>query len=174
MQEVTHSTGPSKSVNQLLAALSDKHGSTRQEAREALVALGEEAVPGLEKLLFDKHDQTRWEAAKALCEIHSPHAAPALVTTLEDREFGIRWLAAEGLVATGAPGLQPLLEALCERPGSLRLREGAHHVLKAFRDSHMSHAVHPVLVALEGVEPDLTVGPAAKAVLEGWQEPPAA
>jgi HEAT repeat protein len=174
MEEVIHPTGPSKSIEHLLASLSDKHGATRQEAREALVALGEESVPGLERLLFDKHDQTRWEAAKALCEIHSPHAAPALVTTLEDREFGIRWLAAEGLVSTGIPALQPLLEALCERPGSQRLREGAHHVLKAVHDPHFSHAVHPVLVALEGFEPDLTVGPAAKAALEGWPGTPAA
>jgi HEAT repeat protein len=165
VEETTHITATCKPIEQLLADLSDKHGETRQDAREALVALGELAVPGLLPLLSSGDDQTRWEAAKALCEIHSPASAAGLVTALEDREFGVRWLAAEGLSATGHAGLPPLLQALSERPGSLRLREGAHHVLNSIRDSHTCEIVRPVLLALEEPEPDLTAGPAAHAAL---------
>ena len=169
MEETTFVTATGKSIEQLLAGLSDKHGETRQASREQLVALGEPAVAGLIALLSAGENQTRWEAAKALSEIHSPSAARALVTALEDREFGVRWLAAEGLSATGTPALPPLLEALCECPESLRLREGAHHVLKAIHDPQASFHIRPVLAALEGVEPELTVGRAALAALAGWQ-----
>ncbi|MGE5530638.1 MAG: HEAT repeat domain-containing protein [Bacteroidota bacterium] len=168
MEGTTHVTTPGKPVEQLLVDLSDKHGATRQASREQLVAMGEPAVAGLIALLAAGENQTRWEAAKALSEIHSPSAAGALVTALEDREFGVRWLAAEGLHATGAAAIPPLLQALCEHPGSLWLHEGAHHVLKGVTDLRVSRTIAPVLAALEGVEPQLTVGPAAQAALVGW------
>jgi HEAT repeat protein len=156
-------------VDQLFANLANEHENTRREARYALVAMGEPVVPALIAIVsgHQKH-LARWEAAKALSQIGSPTAVPALIVALDDQEFDIRWLASEGLVAAGTAALPPLLHALCERPQSIWLREGAHHVLKSQSDPRISQKVAPVLAALQGHEADLTVGPAAQAALAAW------
>ena len=112
----------------LVAALTHDDPVERHRAREALVAIGKPAVNFLLKLLSDLRSHVRWEAAKALGPIGDPAAAPALVNALEDDDTDVRWLAAAGLIALGCSGLQPLLAALIDRPDSLWLRDGAHHV----------------------------------------------
>jgi HEAT repeat protein len=124
-------------IGSLVAALASSDRVTRQNAREALVALGHPAVGPLIALLDDRNDHVRWEAAKSLSEIGDPAAAEALVRTLEDREAGVRWLAAEGLIRMRKASLPPLwpevrailYRALIELPDSQWLREGAHDVL---------------------------------------------
>ncbi|NJN98909.1 MAG: HEAT repeat domain-containing protein, partial [Anaerolineales bacterium] len=120
----------SDSLSTLLRTLTDKDGLTRKRARDELVELGTPATLGLMELLKDKRTHVRWEAAKALSEIGDPRSAPALVTALEDNDPGIRWMGAEGLVKIEMAALPPLFEALVEHGGSIRLREGADHVLK--------------------------------------------
>ena len=117
-------------IRELIITLSGKDGLARKRARDQLVEIGSPAVPSLLPLLSDKQTHVRWEAAKALSEIGDPAAAPELVRALEDNDPGIRWMAAEGLIRAEQAGLPPLLERLMEHGESIRLREGADHVLK--------------------------------------------
>jgi len=153
-------------VSGLVATLGDSNGIARQHARQALVEIGQPAVPALIAALASPQEQVRWEAAKTLSEIAAPESAPGLVLALEDRDFSVRWLAAEGLVAIGHGSIQPLLEVLVERGDHQWLREGAHHVLKVLSKRGSYEAIAPVLAALEGLEPELVVPPAAKAALK--------
>ena len=157
----------SETIAALLTKLTDKDGLVRKPARDALVEIGSPAVPGLIELLKDKRTHVRWEAAKALSEIADPLAAPALVEALEDNDPGIRWLGAEGLIRMEQAGLRPLLEALVEHGGSVRLREGADHALKVLaKNEKLPAQVAPVLEALHGPTPGAEAARAAKRVLE--------
>ena len=157
-------------ISRLIAALADDDGLTRQHAREALVDIGRPAASALAVELSSPHEQVRWEAAKALHDIADPESAPALVLALEDREFSVRWLAAEGLAAIGQRSLPPLLEALVERGDHQWLRRGAHHALKALSKRGLPEPVTLVLDALESVEPELVVPPAAQTALKALRD----
>lgn len=159
-------SGP-EAIGSLIVQLASDDGLVRVNARQSLVAIGAPAVASLIEALRDANRQVRWEAAKALSQIVDPAAAPALVRALQDRGFGVRWLAAGGLIALGSRGLVPLLRALVKRSGSVRLRQGAHHVLRHLaRRADLTEVVKPVLAALEGIEPSLQVPVAAEAALE--------
>jgi HEAT repeat protein len=153
-------------IDGLVAALASPDRVTRQTAREKLVGQGHAAVAPLIPLLDDRHDHVRWEAAKTLAEIGDPAGAEALVKTLEDRDAGVRWLAAEGLIKMRRASLKPLLHALTERPDSVWLREGAHHVLHSLTKVGLVEGMTPVLAALEGIEPAATVPAAARRALD--------
>jgi HEAT repeat protein len=153
-------------VSRLVAALSSSDGITRQHAREALVTVGHPAVGPLIALLDSRHDHERWEAAKALSEIGDPSSAEALVKTLEDPDAGVRWLAGEGLIRLRKAGLPALYRALIARPGSVWLREGAHHVLHALAKAGLADRVSGVLAALEDIEPEAAVPAAARKALD--------
>ena len=97
---------------------------------------------------------------------------------LEDARSGIRWLAAEGLIAIGREALPPLLQALIHQSDSEWLREGAHHVFRAWlrekerpvlhskADEEMGNLISPVLQALEGIEPVIEMPRAAQVALD--------
>jgi HEAT repeat protein len=157
-------------ISSLVADLSKKDGAVRERARQSLVAIGAPAVTYLVEALANRNELLRWEAAKALGEIGSPAAAPALVAALEDEVFDVRWLAAEGLIALRGEGLVPLLRALVERPDSLWLREGAHHVLHDVSRGRLEEVLRPVVAALDDIEPSVEVPFAAKTVLSGLME----
>jgi hypothetical protein len=159
-------SGP-EAIGSLIVQLASDDGLVRVNARQSLVAIGAPAVASLIEAVHDADGHVRWEAAKALSEIVDPAAAPALVRALQDREFGVRWLAAGGLVALGSKGLVSLLRALVEHSGSVRLRQGAHHVLHDLaRHRDLTEVLQPVLAALDGIEPSLQVPVAAEAALE--------
>lgn len=71
----------------------------------------------------------------------------------------------------GREGLAPLLEALEHNSTSVRLREGAHHVLhdlvsrKGMLEPSLRTAIRPILTALNDVEPAVTVPRAAQKAL---------
>jgi nucleotide-binding universal stress UspA family protein len=153
-------------VDSLVGDLASNDGMVRVKARHSLVAIGREAVRPLVEALRSKRHWVRWEAAKALAQIGNPTATQALVDALEDEEFDVRWLAAEGLIHIGAESIEPLLKALIERPDSLWLREGAHHVLHDMDRGDLDDILRPVLGALEDVEPLLEVPSAAEAALD--------
>ncbi len=149
-------------IDSLIADLGSRDGLVRQQARIALIRIGEPAVPSLIKALGNRKEPIHWEAAKALSQIGDLKSVQALVKTLEDNEFGVRWLAAEGLIAVGYCSLAPLLQALMDRPESVRLREGAHHVLHDLVSRHLldrvsREEVKPVLAALNDIEPTVEV-----------------
>ncbi len=137
-----------------------------QKARRALVSMGEDAVEPLVQALHDKRRFVRWEAAKALSQIASPSSTQVLVATLEDEDFDLRWLAAEGLVRIGQSSVVPLLHALLTRPESVRLREGAHHVLFDMEIGPLSDVLKPVVSALGDPEPKVTLPIAVRSALE--------
>lgn len=157
-------------INALVTQLSDRDGLVRQQARFELEKIGEPAADALIEVLQTQSSPAVWEAAKALIKIRDPKAAPALVDTLENSDPGVRWVAAEALIALGARGLEPLMEALANRPTSGTLRDGAHHVLnmlitKNYLLDKYAEIVKPVLVALDNPEHVASVQSAASEAL---------
>ncbi len=162
----THDSADPAAIDVLIAQLASGEGSERETARETLVALGQPGVGPLLRVLAEHpRHSLRWEVVKALAEIGDPASASVLVSLLQDRDFDIRWLAAEGLIRVGPAAWPPLLQALIEHPGSIWLREGAHHVLGAAREPDSRALLAPVKQAIEGVEPELTVPLTAQRLL---------
>jgi len=166
---------PTARIDPLIADLDNRNGLVRQRARISLIQMGEPAVPSLIKALGHRTGPTHWEAAKALSLIGDPRSVQALVNALDDNSFGVRWLAAEGLIAVGYCSLDPLLLALQNRPESVRLREGAHHVLhdlvsRNLLDHISRERVKPVLAALKNKAPTSTVPVAAHRALNALQK----
>lgn len=153
-------------IRMLVNDLCSEDGLVRVRARKHLVALGNQAVRPLKKLLGSKREWVRWEAAKALGQIGDPAAAQALIKALEDNMFDVRWLAAEGLIYMGKSALVPLLQAIRECPDSFWLREGVHHVLHDINNGKIAEIIRPVIMALESFEPSVEAPPAIERVLE--------
>jgi HEAT repeat protein len=149
--------------------LASRDGTARQRARRDLVLLGDAAVPALTRALGARSSRLRWEAAKTLVDIADPRAARALVTCLEDDNAGTRWVAAEALLALGEDALVPVLERLIDRSESVRIREGAHHVLHEVTGDSPSPALAAVLAALDGPAPEDVTPVAAAAALAALQ-----
>ena len=164
----------SNNINSLIAELDNRNGLARQQARIALVRIGEPAVDALITVLNRRKGYTHWEAAKALSQIGSPKATQTLIHALKDDEFSIRWLAAEGLIAVGQDGVVPLLETLRDQPESVRLREGAHHILhdlvsRGALEEQLCEQLRLVLKALNDIEPVVAVPQAVLKALRVWQ-----
>lgn len=150
----------------LYAALGDLNAHTRHVARQALVALGSSALPGLKTALESTDWHTRWEAAKALGEIGSPDGAPALARALIDEDTSVRWAAMNSLVRIGRPSVRPLLELLAQEFYSARVRDGVYHVLRDLKNhSKLTNAEMHVLQALQGPAPMIEAPWAAKEAL---------
>jgi HEAT repeat protein len=134
---MSKSESSGSSVESWMAALGSKDGMQRQKAREALVNLGEPAVlPLIQALQTAKADQLRWEAAKALGAIGDARAIPALIAALDDRDTDVGWVAADALEQFKMAAWPALMRALiAEGSESLSLRLGAHHVLRAQRET---------------------------------------
>jgi HEAT repeat protein len=153
-------------VKDLIAALSSQNDETRVEARKKLVAMGSKAIPSLGEALKDRDLLRRWEAAKALGEIGNPKAAPMLVAALEDEQFDVRWLSAKGLIDLNIRALRPLFEALMDRPDSVTLLQGAHHVLHDLAKGELRVYLKPLLTTLESGGPRVEVPRTVSQVLE--------
>ncbi|MGW8256254.1 MAG: HEAT repeat domain-containing protein [Thermoguttaceae bacterium] len=154
----------------LVAALAHDDPVERHHAREALVAIGKPAVNHLLKFLGDPRAHVRWEAAKALGPIADPAAAAALVNALEDEDSDVRWLAAGGLITLGCSGLQPLLEALIDRPKSLLLREGSHHIFHDLVGKLPFRIAKHMLNVLDQPQAELVVPEAAYEALDALKK----
>jgi HEAT repeat protein len=152
-------------IGSLIAGLASDDGMTRVKARHALVSVGDKAIKPLIKALADRNQWVRWEAAKALGQIGSSVATHALIKALEDRMFDVRWLAAQGLIAIGPDAITPILKALIERPDSIWMREGAHHVLHDLARGELKEVLWPVVATLEDVDSPVEVPFAAEAAL---------
>ena len=150
-----------QSIESLVAELDCDEMIRCQNARRALVSRKNEAVPALVVALQNKKPWVRWEAAKALAQIGDPSATAPLIDALGDKAFDVRWLAAEGLIHLGRKAVSPLLKALIGNPGSVWLREGAHHVLHDMYRGNWDTALKPVMKALEGAHPSVEVPLAA-------------
>jgi len=141
-----------------------------QRARGAFVAMGEDAVPHLVRVLSDYRGWQRWEAVKALGQIHSPESTEALVEALGDKDFDIRYLAAKGLIHHGHRALVPLMDGLISHSKSTWFRDGARHVLSDFSHSGSRKLLSPLIRALKGPTPALEVPLEAQKALDALLE----
>ena len=143
--------GTGANIKNLMDMLASKDGVIRQNAREALVALGKPAVSSLiQALLNSTLDQVRWEAAKALGSISDTRSIPSLVKALEDSNHDVAWLAADALIPYQKAAWPSLLEALIEsKSDSVELRKGAHHVLVNQKEEGFNDLLTTLLKALE-------------------------
>ena len=148
-----------------LAELGSDDGVIRHGARIQLVTAGEPAVTTLIACLSASRLNARWEAAKALTEVLDVRAIPALIVALTDDGPGVRWLAAEALANLGRVVVEPILYELIRNSGSNWFREGAHHVLRELSKGDLRDVVQPVILALEGMAPDVAVLAPAHEVL---------
>jgi HEAT repeat protein len=158
-------------ISDLMNKLDDNDGFVREQARLALIDIGEGAVPSLIKALSSSQEQVRWEAAKTLVKIANPRSVASLIKALQDEVFDIRWLAAEALIAIGIESVKPLLAALVDEPKELFLRQGAHHVIKDIihqnpKELELNEILKSVETALDSAVPSITVSGAAKTALE--------
>ena len=149
----------------LIASLANADPRARRRAGNDLIAAGPLAVSALTQALEDRNPYVRSEATRALGHIRDAAVADALVKRLEDENREVRWTAAEGLVALGKDGLIAVLRAMVQERESVRRRASAHHVLRALAKGDLEDIVRPVLAAIDGVEPSLTVPLAAHAAL---------
>jgi len=143
-------------LDRLVEELGSSDGSTRLQARETLVAIGEPSLGALVELLGSPDARLRWEAAKALTEIPEPAAIPGCIALFADRRSEIRWLAAVGLINMGSRSVPYVLQALTEQAGSKAFREACHHALNdmAKRNTVLQDILAPVLEALDSAAPD--------------------
>jgi HEAT repeat protein len=158
--------GLDSAIRSLVQGLASRDGMLRRTMRRSLVAIGEPAVDALSEAVNDKRRMVRWEAAKALGAIGSARGARALIRALKDGDFGVRWLGAEGLIALERKSLEPLLRSLIDEEDSDWLREGAHHVFSVLAERGLHDLVDPLLEALEGPEPGLSIVAEAHSALE--------
>jgi len=148
--------------------LASKVGTERQKARLSLGNEGHAAVPALcDALRKSKAKIVRWEAAKTLGAICDPDSIPFLVEALEDRDFDVAWLAAKALEKQGQAAWPELLRALL-KPGrdSVKLLQGAHHVLGKQRSESFDEELKVLIEALEFGKPSESVTGAAYGLLE--------
>jgi HEAT repeat protein len=143
--------GTGTNIKTLMDMLASKDGVIRQNAREALVALGKPAALSLTQALQNSRlDQVRWEAAKALGSISDTRAIPSLVKALEDSSHDVAWLAADALIPYKKAAWPALLQALIKSEAdSVELRKGAHHVLVNQKEEGFNDLLTTLLKALE-------------------------
>ena len=160
------------SVKALLDDLGNDDGVVREKARLELVRMGRPAIDFLAELIESSSTTERWEAVKALSQIADPVAAPLLVIALYDSDYEVRWLATEGLIKIGNQSIKPLLEALTDKPGSLSLREGAHHVLHDLKNKNrdgLINEIDEILTALESPAAEEEIQLIARKILDNMQ-----
>lgn len=168
-KKIEDATGPGD-IDSLIDDLTCDDVKDCRRARGAFVAMGNEAVPHLVRVLSDYKGWRRWEAVKALGQIHSPEAAEALVEALGDKDFDIRYLAAKGLIHHGSKALIPLMDGLISHSRSSWFRDGARHVLSDFSQSGSRRLLSPLMDALKGPAPALEVPLEARKVLDALTE----
>ena len=171
MMKVSERNSP-ENIQGLIRDLGSPDRSTRKLARQLLIQDGKTAVPALIEELSNGNPEARLEAAKILSAIKNPSAAAAFIQALEDDDFGVRWSAMEGLIGLEKAGLEPLLLALKKDFDSVRLREGAHRVLRVLNEQdQLDQPVVKVLEALESIQPGVDLPWAAEAALKSLAQP---
>ncbi len=159
-------------IQGLIRDLGSQDAGDRKHARQLLIQEGKKALPDLIDVLLHGSLAARLESAKALSVIKNPAAAPAFIKALEDDDFGVRWNAMDGLINLEKEGLEPLLQALRDDAGSVRLREGAHRILRVLNERDLlDDPFVRVLEALDSIQPDVDVPWAAEAALKTLEQP---
>lgn len=90
-----------RAIPALIQMLSDPDRLCAAMAADALVAIGEEAVPALLEVMASGAQPARLEAVRALAEIGDHRAIPVLFTALDDESIVVQHWASEGLERMG-------------------------------------------------------------------------
>jgi hypothetical protein len=135
-----------------------------EDVRNQLKAIGAPALPALVEAIRAEKGPSRVVLVGLLRQINDPVSAPALVELLSDKDFDVRWEAVEGLSALGYDSLEPLISALIRSPGSLPLRNGAHHILHHVAEEGYYTLLRPLMMAIEGGIPNVEILPAAREI----------
>jgi hypothetical protein len=105
----------------LMSALTgDKYSGIRWKAAEALVKIGEPAVPSLIAALTHSDEGVRWKAAVTLGEIGDQRGIIPLIGLLSDTDRFVRSRAAYALGLAGPPAIPALSETLKDAPSGVR------------------------------------------------------
>jgi HEAT repeat protein len=161
---------PGDLISRLIQNLSAHHVVERERSRAALVALGGPAVGPLLGAFASADERGRLEICKALTEIADRDATRLLIECLEDDHQDLRWIAAEGLLNIDGPAVEPLLVALIDRASAHTILDAAAHVLRGLSRRVSRTIFDPVLVAVRGPEPGVSVPLAAQTALAQWRE----
>lgn len=154
-EKKTSDTTAGPELEQLVQRLQDRDGVVRERAREQIVSMGQAATESLLPLLGHKKEQDRWEAVKALSEIGDPATTERMITLLRDDDSDVAWLAALALINIGPSSVVPMLERVIDQRESVRIRRGAHHVLKELANGLDAEEAEPLLRLLnDNVEHD--------------------
>ncbi len=109
----------------------------------------------------------REQAVHFLQDHGTPQVIDRLIQAMEDSHFGIRWAAAVALIQIGEPALIPILRMLSQRPDSVRLREGVHHILYYTRSRKVRELTAELVSALKGPAANVASGDIA---FKLWQQ----
>lgn len=117
----------------LLYALEEIHGDVRAAAIDALVQLGQGAVPSLTHVVTDHRcSWARRAAAEALVRSGDPVVMPLMVRALRDPHETMRLFAIQTLAALGNSGVvEPLIGVLEDKVAAVR--EAAAEALRSFQ-----------------------------------------
>ena len=80
----------------------------------------------------------------------SAEGSLALVAALDDDDHGVGWACGSALASLGEQAFPPLLEALSQPDNSIRLRQGARHVIHYNSSIKVRHQSAQLLKALKG------------------------
>lgn len=109
----------------VLATANDLRASI---ASDALVEIGEAAVPGLTRLLSNEDASVRWRAALCLKKIATPETLSGLLRALHDDSPDVAWVAADGLLMLGTPvSVSVLRSVLGQRLNPVTTRALRHY-----------------------------------------------
>ena len=110
----------------------NKPKNVRQEAHDALVARGHEAIVPLSQALNSEDWRTREEAAKILGQIGDERAVGALIQLFKDEKTRVQLWATDSLISMGKRAVKPLIAALSDE--DRRVRMGAVVALGEIQD----------------------------------------
>jgi HEAT repeat protein len=88
-------------ISELIQTLKDRDPLLARLSADALIAVGDEAVPALIEIVQSDHQSARVEAIRALGEIGDTRAIPVLFNALDDYSALIVYWAEEGLDKMG-------------------------------------------------------------------------
>jgi HEAT repeat protein len=85
-------------------------------AADAIVEIGEAAVPGLTHLLESDDASVRWRAALCLKKISTPETLHGLLEAFHDDSPDVAWIGADGLLLLGPAVQISVLRSVLTRP----------------------------------------------------------
>lgn len=151
-----------RTLQVLIARLSNPNKTVRAEAMHGLVAIGRPAVPACIALLSDGDWTVRYRAAEALGLLGDGEAYAPLVAALDDEKDHVRYMAAKGLGLLGEP-------RAVERLGQMRNDENEFVRRSAARSLGTIGGEEAIGLLREALEDEMTDGVRA-AILEALRD----